>query len=101
MSATINYHPDALLLNAWRDAQAADQLRDESSESEEADAVHIANWSRAYATVSTVPALTLEGLAVKVRALALDVIEGRTDYSDELARTTIEAVERLAIGRTA
>lgn len=98
MNATIQSHPDAALLAAWRDAEAADQSMDATPEDEGANAAHVANWSRAYTVVCTTPAFTIEGLVVKVRALALDAMDGETDHAADLARTAIEAAERLAAG---
>jgi hypothetical protein len=60
-----------------------------------------AEWDRVMTTLACTPATTMAGLAVKLRRLVVDVREGVTDYSEELAESAAADAERLAKGGAA
>ena len=45
------------------------------------------------------PATTVQGVAVKVRRLEEGIDAGASEFEPDLARTAIEALDRLAKGR--
>ena len=58
-----------------------------------------ARWDALLKRIATTPATTLQGVAVKVRRLEEGTESGATVYEPDLARTAIEALERLGEGR--
>ena len=48
--------------------------------------------------IATTPATTVQGVAVKVRRLQEGIEMGASEFEQEMARTALEALERLAEG---
>lgn len=64
-----------------------------------AEARHMAAreaWHAAMQAIVDAPAISFAGLAVKVRLMGKELLEGDSDHRDDLVKSTIADVERLA-----
>lgn len=57
-----------------------------------------AEYWRLYRAVAKAPAMSIAGLAVKIRLMAAEITEGHTDHGDRLARGAVRDAKRLAAG---
>lgn len=83
---------DAELLRMEVLAAEADEIMNSAAEDDE---MGLDQWRVSYAGICQIPAWTLAGLAVKVRALMTEVIDGRSSWEADLRRTTADALKRL------
>jgi hypothetical protein len=53
-------------------------------------------WQATAAAIIATPATSMSGIGTKVRVLMLELTDGESDYGEELARSLLADVKRLA-----